>query len=213
MKFDEHVNKILHEAHFNSPYEKATGIKRQVEVQIENDILDGMSDKSEFGMTRERILQAQHLAVLRSLDDWYESGEPMGKQGADMLIDRYLHHLMSEEGAGIQAGDEVKDHTPALLALGHATGVKGDLLAGSKKMLNSPKSPHRKPRAPGEEPVEIDKKPPMSAERMRNLGLDAQKDLRQKMGGLKPKDEADIATGDEKAEAQKRLAAWKASNK
>ena len=30
MNFDENVNKLLHEAHFNSPYEKATGIKRQV---------------------------------------------------------------------------------------------------------------------------------------------------------------------------------------
>jgi hypothetical protein len=209
MSFDESIEKILQEAYFSSPYEKATGIKRQVNIQ-ENDEFDEISDKSEFGMTRERILQAQHLAVLRALDDWHEDGEPMGKQGADILIDRYLHHLMHEEGGGLQTGDEVKDHTNALLALGHASGVKGDLLAGSKKLLNSPKAPNRKPRAPGEAPVEIDKKPPMSAERMRNLGKDSVKDLRKKMGGMKPKDEADIATGDDKIEAQKRLAAWKA---
>ena len=35
MNFDETVNKILNEAYFSSPYEKATGIKRQVNIQGE----------------------------------------------------------------------------------------------------------------------------------------------------------------------------------
>lgn len=36
MQFDEDINKILHEAYFNSPYEKATGIKRQAIIAQED---------------------------------------------------------------------------------------------------------------------------------------------------------------------------------
>lgn len=35
MNFEQSINKILHEAYFSSPYEKATGIKRQVNITKE----------------------------------------------------------------------------------------------------------------------------------------------------------------------------------
>lgn len=37
MNFDESVDKILKEAYFSSPYEKMTGIKRQVNILPEGD--------------------------------------------------------------------------------------------------------------------------------------------------------------------------------
>lgn len=63
MSFEEHVNKILKEAYFSSPYEKATGIKRQVS---ETDLsMSGLKDiegqfaqdpsSSEFRQREDRI--------------------------------------------------------------------------------------------------------------------------------------------------------------
>lgn len=204
MNFDQSIEKVLQEAYFSSPYEKATGIKRQVEVQTEN-------DESEFRQTKNRKLQAMHLAVLRALDDWHESGEPMGKAGSDILIDRYLHHLLHEEGAGLIAGDEVTsdDHQRALLALGHATGVKGEELGAQLKYFLKK---NFGPKTPEGETADIDMKPPMSLTRMSNIGDEGEKKLRKELGGMKAKDAVDIEDDPQKiADAKERLAAWKAS--
>lgn len=204
MNFDQSIEKVLQEAYFSSPYEKSTGIKRQVEVQTEN-------DESEFRQTKNRKLQAMHLAVLRALDDWHESGEPMGKAGSDILIDRYLHHLLHEEGAGLIAGDEVTsdDHQRALLALGHATGVKGEELGAQLKYFLKKKFG---PKTPEGETADIDMKPPMSLTRMSNIGDEGEKKLQKALGALKAKDAMDIEDDPQKiADAKERLAAWKAS--
>lgn len=203
MSFDESIEKILQEAYFSSPYEKATGIKRQVNVQTEN-------DESEFRQTKNRKLQAMHLAVLRAIEDWTDDGEPMGKEGADILIDRYLHHLMHEDGAGLIAGDEVTsdDHQRALLALGHATGVKGEELGSQLKYFQKK---NFGPKTPEGETAPIDMKPPMSLTRMTNIGKEGEKKLQKKMGQLKAKDAADIEDDPQKlADAREKLAAWKA---
>lgn len=202
MSFDESINRVLQEAYFSSPYEKATGIKRQVALQTED-------DESEFRQTKNRKLQAMHLAVLRAIDDWYEAGEPMGKSGADILIDRYLHHMMSEDGAGLMMGDEVTpdDHNRALLALGHATGVKGEELGAQLKHFNK----HNwGPREPDGEPTDVDMKPPMSLTRMSNIGDEAQKKVGKELGTLKAKDAMDIEDDpDALADARERLKQWK----
>lgn len=203
MSFDESIEKVLQEAYFSNPYEKATGIKRQVEVQTEN-------DESEFRETKNRKLQAMHLAVVRALEDWHESGEPMGKAGADILIDRYLHHLLHEKGAGLIPGDEVTsdDHQRALLALGHATGVKGEELGAQLKYFRKKSFG---PKTPEGETADIDMKPPMSLTQMSNIGNKGEKILRKKMGQLKAKDAADIEDDPQKlADARAKLAAWKA---
>ena len=64
MNFDENINKILQEAYFSSPYEKSTGIKRQ--INQENDLtMAGMKEienqfkqdpnSSEFRQREDRI--------------------------------------------------------------------------------------------------------------------------------------------------------------
>lgn len=76
MSFDDKVNKILHEAYFNSPYEKATGIKRQVGLN-ENE-----SD-SEFSELQARRQHAIVLAADEVISTWeaaMEEGEPMSKK-------------------------------------------------------------------------------------------------------------------------------------
>ena len=73
MNFDESVNKLLHEAYFSSPNEKATGIKRQ--VNLEGD--------SEFRETKNRKIQALiHAAdeVISYYEAAKEEGEPLNKK-------------------------------------------------------------------------------------------------------------------------------------
>ena len=85
MSFEEHVNKILKEAYFSSPYEKATGIKRQVS---ETDLsMSGLKDiesqfaqdpnSSEFRQREERITGV----IERSAQDVAEAFIMAGKTG------------------------------------------------------------------------------------------------------------------------------------
>lgn len=65
MSFDDKVNKILHEAYFNSPYEKATGIKRQVGLRETDLSMSGLKaiegehgmdpDSTEFRQREDRL--------------------------------------------------------------------------------------------------------------------------------------------------------------
>lgn len=75
MTFDDNINKILQEAYFNSPYEKATGIKRQVAIQQE--------DESEFRETKDRKTKTLIFAadaVISYYEASVEEGEPMNKK-------------------------------------------------------------------------------------------------------------------------------------
>ena len=85
MSFEEHVNKILKEAYFSSPYEKATGIKRQVS---ETDLsMSGLKDiesqfaqdpsSSEFRQREDRITGV----IERSAQDVAEAFIMAGKTG------------------------------------------------------------------------------------------------------------------------------------
>ena len=81
MSFDDKVNKILHEAYFNSPYEKATGIKRQVGLQETDLSMSGLKAiESEHGMdpdsTEFRQREARINGVIeraaQDTADWFE---------------------------------------------------------------------------------------------------------------------------------------------
>ena len=143
MNYDNIVNSILQEAYFSSPYEKATGIKRQVGVTIKPINEDEGDDRSEFAQTSERKRSAMHLAIDRSVIEYEikdKSGEgfpdivdeetgrrkkdPIGK---NWLIDRFIE-LLVQNDSGTLPGDMFTedDFNRALHGLGHATGISGE---------------------------------------------------------------------------------------
>ena len=138
MNFDNTVNKILHEAYFSSPHEKATGIKRHVELPVEEeaeDILDSTADSFMQNITSSSALQGTKMRVNLGLREstmvayeaWLSAGSPAGKQGADIMIDAYLN---SDSGVTL-AGDEahVHDLMRDLYGLAYLSGVKNEKLA------------------------------------------------------------------------------------
>lgn len=142
MNFDEYVNKLLHEAHFNSSFEKSTGIKKQISPPINEEDMDvdldpeaeqfmtRIHDASSLQGTKLRVSEGLHQAVVIAIDAWLEAGSPSGKRGADVLIDAYLNH----ESAVMLAGDEthVHDLMRGIFALAYVTGVKNEALANSE---------------------------------------------------------------------------------
>jgi hypothetical protein len=155
---------MLQEAYFSSPYEKATGIKRQVNIQEEDEFDSG---QSEFRQTKNRKLQAMHMAVLQAVSKWHDEGEQKGRKAAKQLVDDYYTFLANpgtdEEGerVGRIEGDQFTsdDHDRAFLALGHATQVLGAETGAQLKYFTKKKF------GPGDEQgnkTPIDSKPAMS---------------------------------------------------
>lgn len=100
MKFDESVNNILHEAYFSSPHEKATGIKRQVNVQHEED------DSSEFSQTKNRkndVIELASMVAGELMNDAMQQGT-MPKKGE--LVDAVITILHNYAQKNTMAGDE-----------------------------------------------------------------------------------------------------------
>lgn len=143
-KFDQNIDKVLREAYFNSPYEKMTGVKRQVAPTAINEdedvdvdlgpeaeqFMSKMKDASSLQGTKMRVAEGLHQAVVKALDTWLQAGSPSGKRGADVLIDAYL----SSESPAMLAGDEthVHDLMRGIFALAYVTGVKNEALANSE---------------------------------------------------------------------------------
>ena len=116
MKFDEHVNKILHEAHFNSPYEKATGIKRQINMQEDHG--------TEFGEGKARKNKVMMHAADAVIDE-FESNPNMDKKEMAELSIATLAQFASNDQFGGMAGDEftLDDMKKYFAAIGaHTTG-------------------------------------------------------------------------------------------
>jgi hypothetical protein len=65
MKYDELVNNLLNEAIFNSPYEKLTGVKRQIALEADRETQD---------RKQEKILAAAHITA-EIMNEIYESIE------------------------------------------------------------------------------------------------------------------------------------------
>lgn len=82
MTFDENINKILHEAYFSSPYEKATGMKSQVNLQ---------EDESEFSELTSRktdtLTLAAHVAAGIYEESLKETGRVNKKEFANATIE------------------------------------------------------------------------------------------------------------------------------
>jgi hypothetical protein len=200
MNYDMIVNKLLTEAYFSSPYEKKTGIKRHMNFE-------GNSE-SEFKDKKNRIKNAQHLAVLQALEAWDEAGSPMGRTGGGFLVDKYMHFMLNDPETGILPGDELTDadHIRALLALGHASGVNGEELGAQLKQFLKM---NIGPKAPGDEEIDNSKrfKPAMSLPGYSNLEKKAMGKLKQSFGDRKLAKEPDGIEDDpgKKAAAQARL--------
>lgn len=202
MTFDDNVNKILKEAYFSSPHEKATGIKRQVNLQEdEYDV-----DQSEFRQTKNRKKQAMHLAVLQAANKWYDEGEQTGRKAARQLVDDYFNFL-ANPGTDPETGERVgriegdvfttDDHDKAFLALGHATQVLGPETGAQLKYFQ---------KKVGSD-VEIDSKPAMSTYGHKSAEDKLVKKLRKDLGGS-PNDmrDPDIETDEDKlAQARAKL--------
>ena len=152
MNFDQTIDKILHEAYFSSPHEKATGVKRHVEqpsTPIHEDQFDDMDvslddqaeqfmarvkDASSLQGTKIRVAEGLHQAVIEAVNTWVESGSPEGKKGADVLIDAYLN-----AGSGVMlTGDEthVHDLMKGIFAMAYVTGVKNEALANKEAKMS-----------------------------------------------------------------------------
>ena len=136
MNFDESVDKILKEAYFSSPYEKMTGIKRQVNILPEG-------DGSEFRETKDR----KKLALIHAADEvianWEatnEDGTPMGKKELAEFTIQKLAELESRMIGDEYNLDDMKNYFNAV----------GKFTTG---------------------------KPPMSAERYRNIEKQAKKKM------------------------------------
>ena len=108
MNFNDSVNKILHEAYFSSPFEKATNTKRQVNIQ-END--------SEFRETKDRKKLAMIHAADSVISYWLasqEEGEPLGKKELAELSIQKLAELESRMPGDEYNLDDMKKYFNAI---------------------------------------------------------------------------------------------------
>jgi len=101
MNFDESINKLLHEAYFSSPHEKATGIKRHVGIQED--------EGSEFSQTKERkndVIELSAMVASELMNDAMQStdGASMPKKGE--LVDAVITILHNYAQKNTMAGDE-----------------------------------------------------------------------------------------------------------
>lgn len=168
MNFDETVNKILHEAHFNSPYEKATGIKRQVEADL---TMSGLKDiegqfsqdknSTEFRQREERIAGV----IERAAQDTAEAFAIALQNGTlDGMKDREVAKRL------VQAALEAAD-----------TDIPDDHGGGSEGTVDGWNLPHygKLLKRVGELTTG---KAPMSQERIRNIILQGINNVKSEMG-------------------------------
>ena len=149
MNFDDHINKILQEAYFSNPYEKATGVKRQVNLEGE----------SEFRETKNRKIKALiHAAdeVISYYEAAKEEGEPLSKKELAELTIQKIAQLEERMPGDEYNLDDMKNYFNAI----------GKYTTG---------------------------KPPMSAERYRNI----EKQAKRKMQDLIKKAETEGDPQDE----------------
>ena len=140
MNYDNIVNQILQEAYFSNAYEKATGIKRQIEA---TSLKPPAKSESEFRGTKNRKLSAMHLAIQKAVMAWEATSdagqgfpdivdEKTGRtkrdpEGKNWLLDKWIEYLLDNE-SGTSPGDAFTedDFNRGLHALGHATGISGE---------------------------------------------------------------------------------------
>ena len=118
MNFDDTINKMLHEAYFNSPHERATGVKRQVGLAQEDE------SGTEFGQTKERkndVIELAALVASELMNDAMQQGT-MPKKGE--LVDAVITILHNYAQKNTMAGDEftLDDWKNYLTQIGNLAG-------------------------------------------------------------------------------------------
>lgn len=118
MNFDETINKMLHEAYFNSPHEKATGVKRQVGLAQEDE------SGTEFGQTKDRkndVIELAAMVASELMNDAMQQGT-MPKKGE--LVDAVITILHNYAQKNTMEGDEftLDDWKNYLTRIGNLAG-------------------------------------------------------------------------------------------
>jgi hypothetical protein len=99
MNFDESINKMLHEAYFSSPNEKATGVKRHVGLQ------EGESE-SEFSQTKNRKNDVIDLAAMVASELMLDATRQGSLPKKGELVDAVITILHNYAQKNAMAGDE-----------------------------------------------------------------------------------------------------------
>lgn len=138
MSFDESINKILQEAYFSSPYEKATGIKRQAITEIfDDESVDFDYDAIEFDDVDSRLSpEEEHDKFMDEGDAFVQKIQGLSElQGSKLRTQFGLHDITAQAlDKWIEAGaPEGKPGVDLLLNsfLQAETGVR---LAGDETM-------------------------------------------------------------------------------
>ena len=195
MSYDDEINKFLKEAYFSSPYEKATGVKRQIaETSFDMNTLKDIEkqfapDKntSEFRQRENRIdgvieRAAQEVAEVfqMSIDSGYvmtKTPRQIGKKLADLAFDSANHDIPDDHGGGSEG-------TVDAWSLPHF----GKLLKRVGELCGT--------------------KTPMSQERVRHIILEAIVAIKEMLGGgVNRSDDPDMETDPEKLAQAKALLA------
>ena len=118
MNFDKTINKILHEAYFNSPHEKASGVKRQVGLAQEDE------SGTEFSQTKDRkndIIELAATVASELMIDATSQGT-LPKKGE--LVDAVVTILHNYAQKNAMAGDEftLDDWKNYLTQIGNMAG-------------------------------------------------------------------------------------------
>lgn len=109
MSYDDAIDRILQEAYFSSPYEKATGIKRQVEtpaanIQEDDDFdhareVEQEREKSSFKQDQDsKSAKAEYAAeiVAGMVEARAEDGNPVNKKELGEMAFAVLRHYQQE---------------------------------------------------------------------------------------------------------------------
>lgn len=99
MSFDESINKVLQEAYFSSPYEKATGIKRQAITEIfDDETVDFDYDAVEFDDADDGLEPEQELEkFMDEGDEFVQKIQSMSElQGSKLRTQFGLHDITAQ---------------------------------------------------------------------------------------------------------------------
>lgn len=99
MNFDESINKMLHEAYFSSPNEKATGVKRHVGLQEDE-------SETEFSQTKNRKNDVIELAAMVASELMLDATRQGSLPKKGELVDAVITILHNYAQKNAMAGDE-----------------------------------------------------------------------------------------------------------
>ena len=138
MSFDESINKILQEAYFSSPYEKATGIKKQAITEIfDDETVDFDYDAIEFDDVDDSLTPEQeHDKFMDEGDAFVQKIQGLSElQGAKLRTQFGLHDITAQAlDKWIDAGSPEGKPGVDLLINSFLKATSGVRLAGDETM-------------------------------------------------------------------------------